>query len=135
MVNNPFQQIEVGEFQVTVRPLYLPDHSHPERDEYVFAYFVRIENIGRKTAQLLSRYWHIFDAIGEETEVRGDGVVGEQPVIGPGEVYEYQSFCVLKSPRGFMQGSYRFIGSDDILFDVPIPRFDLTVAGSAWPAA
>ena len=135
MRNNPFERAEEGAIRVSVRPLYLPDHSNPESDEYVFAYFVRIENHGRKTAQLLARYWHIFDSIGEEYEVRGEGVVGEQPLLAPGETYEYQSFCVLKSPNGFMQGSYRFIGSDDVLFDVPIPRFDLTVTGSAWPAA
>lgn len=121
--------------QVNVRPLYLPDHSHPERGEYVFAYFVRIENTGRKTVQLLARRWSIFDSIGEEQEISGEGVVGEQPVLAAGQVFEYQSFCVLKSQRGFMQGSYRFIGSDDVLFDAPIPRFELATTGSAWPAA
>ncbi|MBC8163670.1 MAG: Co2+/Mg2+ efflux protein ApaG [Roseiflexaceae bacterium] len=125
----------VSEIVVSVRPLYLLDHSHPERGEYVFAYFVRIENGSRRVVQLLSRYWLIFDSIGEETEVRGDGVIGAQPKIQPGEVYEYQSYSVLKSPRGFMEGSYRFTTLDDVLFDVPIPRFYLTVAGSSWPAA
>lgn len=135
MMNNPFQRAEESGIRVLVRPLYLPDHSNPDANEYVFAYFVRIENNGRKTAQLLSRHWEIYDSIGEEYEVRGDGVVGEQPVIAAGETYEYQSFCVLKSPNGFMQGSYRMIGSDDVLFDVPIPRFELDASGSAWPAA
>lgn len=135
MSNNPFQPIEEGSIRVTVRPLYLANQSQPTEGEYVFAYFVRIENHGRKTAQLLTRHWYIFDSIGEETEVRGEGVIGEQPVLAAGETYEYQSFCVLKSPSGFMQGAYQFIGSDDILFDVPIPRFDLTTGGSTWPTA
>lgn len=135
MTNNPFQRAEESGIRVSVRPLYLPDHSNPNENEYVFAYFVRIENNGRKTAQLLSRYWQIYDSVGEEYEVRGDGVIGEQPVIPAGGVYEYQSFCVLKSPNGLMQGSYRMIGSDDILFDVPIPRFELDASGSAWPTA
>ena len=135
MTNNPFQLHEERGIRVTVRPLYLPDNSQPLRNEYVFAYFVRIENQGRKTAQLLNRHWYIYDSIGEELEVRGEGVVGDQPLLAPGEAYEYQSFCVLKSASGFMQGSYQFIGSDDILFDVPIPRFILTTEGSQWPAA
>ena len=135
MANNPFQQVEEGSIRVTVRALYLADQSDPVQNSYVFAYFVRIENQGRKTAQLLSRHWYIFDSIGEETEVRGEGVIGEQPTLAAGETFEYQSFCVLKSPRGFMQGAYKFIGSDDVLFDVPIPRFDLTSSGSTWPAA
>ncbi|KAB8144527.1 Co2+/Mg2+ efflux protein ApaG [Chloroflexia bacterium SDU3-3] len=135
MRHNPFLQMEEERIRVSVRPLYLADHSNPDQGEYVFAYFVRIENASRKTAQLLSRHWRIFDSIGEESEVRGDGVVGEQPTLAPGEVFEYQSFCVLKSPQGAMDGSYRFIGVDDVLFDVPIPRFELTVTGSPWPAA
>lgn len=135
MLNNPFQQQEESGVRVLVRPLYLHDHSNPNDNEYVFAYFVRIENNGRKTVQLLSRHWQIYDSIGEEYEVRGDGVVGEQPTIASGGTYEYQSFCVLKSPHGVMQGSYRMIGSDDILFDVPIPRFELDANGTTWPTA
>ncbi|GIV95053.1 MAG: Co2+/Mg2+ efflux protein ApaG [Chloroflexus sp.] len=92
--------------RISVRPQYLPGHSFPPLQRFVFAYDVRIENISRRTAQLMSRRWLIYDSIGEELEVVGDGVVGLQPVLGPGDVHEYQSYCVLKSPRGWMEGEY-----------------------------
>lgn len=134
-MNRPFYYQETQGIRVTVRPLYLPDHSQPERNEYVFAYFVRIENVGRRTVQLLSRRWLIHDSTGEDLEVVGDGVVGEQPILSPGGIHEYQSFCILKSPSGSMEGSYRFIASDDVLFDAAIPRFELSTEGSEWPMA
>ena len=84
---------------------------------------VRIENVGGRSAQLLSRHWEIHDSIGEDTNVEGDGVVGEQPVIAPGRVHEYRSFCVLKSPRGHMEGQYRFARPDRGTFAAHIPRF------------
>ncbi|HEU4327633.1 MAG TPA: Co2+/Mg2+ efflux protein ApaG [Roseiflexaceae bacterium] len=123
----PFYYRETHGIRVFVRPVYLPDHSQPEQRNYVFAYFVRIENIDRRTVQLLARRWQIHDSIGEDYEVVGDGVVGEQPVLEPGQVHEYQSFCVLKSSSGHMEGSYRFFVSDDhSTFEAAIPRFDLT---------
>lgn len=114
--------------RISVRPVYLEGHSNPNFNHYVFAYFVRIDNLSRKKVQLLSRYWLIHDSIGTDEEVRGDGVVGEQPVLVAGSGHEYQSFCVLRSPQGYMEGSYRFIASDDTIFDAPIPRFYLDAA-------
>ena len=112
--------------RVTVRPVFLPEQSVPEQRQFVFAYYVRIENVGEQAAQLLSRRWRIHDSIGEDTSVAGDGVVGEQPLIVPGGVHEYQSFCVLKSGSGFMEGEYRFQRADATRFDAVIPRFDLS---------
>jgi ApaG protein len=128
----PFYYKETRGIRITVRPQYLPDHSQPLQLQYVFAYFVRIENVGKRKVQLLSRRWLIYDSIGEEREVVGDGVVGEQPVLVGGDVHEYHSFCVLKSPYGYMEGSYRFIGLDDVLFETEIPRFILTTDESSW---
>lgn len=112
--------------RITVRPNFLPDQSIPEQRQYVFAYNVRIENIGQQSAQLLSRRWRIHDSIGEDTVVAGDGVVGEQPLLVPGAVHEYQSFCVLKSANGYMEGEYRFVRADTTRFEASIPRFQLT---------
>jgi ApaG protein len=114
--------------RITVRPLFLPEHSEPRASRYVFAYFIRIENVGDQPAQLLRR-WLIHDSIGEDTEVEGEGVVGEQPLLAPGEVHQYQSFCVLKSRRGHMEGTYQFVRGDGTPFEAVIPRFELE-AGS-----
>lgn len=119
--------------RISVRPLYLETHSDPSLYHYVFAYFVRIENCSKRTVQLLTRRWLIHDSIGEENEIVGDGVVGEQPTLAPGEVHEYQSFCVLKSPSGYMEGSYRFISHDNLFFDALIPRFLLDASEPALP--
>ncbi len=121
----PFFYRETQGMRITVRPLFMPEHSEPLVQRYVFAYLVRIENTSRRTSQLLTRYWRIYDSIGEEHEVRGDGVVGEQPVLAPGDTHEYSSFCVLKSPHGWMEGAYRFINNDDTLFEAQVPRFAL----------
>src|SRR5687767_1284942 len=83
-------------------PFFYRDESKPERGQFVFGYAVRIENIGREPAQLLRRRWLIHDSIGEDTEVEGEGVIGEQPMIEPGRIHEYRSFCILKSPSGYM---------------------------------
>jgi len=119
--------------RVTVRPVYLRDQSDPAAQHYVFAYYVRIENVGTLPAQLLSRRWLIHDEIGgdnENMEVEGPGVVGEQPVITPGQVHEYQSFCILKSGEGYMEGTYGFLRADGVAFDAEIPRFTLSVTES-----
>jgi len=116
-------------FRVTVRPAFLAEQSAPDQRQYAFAYFVRIENVSQRRAQLLSRRWHIHDDIGESTEVVGDGVVGEQPIIVPGGVHEYQSFCVLKSPSGFMEGEYFFEAVGGERFACEIPRFALVADG------
>jgi ApaG protein len=110
---------------VPVRPTYLPEHSRPHARHYVFASFVRIENVGKQAAQLISRRWRIHDSIGEDSQVEGEGVIGEQPMIAPGRVHEYQSFVILKSPSGHMEGDYHFVRTDDSAFDALIPRFEL----------
>jgi ApaG protein len=126
----PFYHRESSGIRITVRPVYLRDQSEPGAKHYVFAYHVRIENVGSEPAQLLSRRWLIHDSIGEDTEVEGDGVVGEQPNIDPGEVHEYQSFCILKSGEGFMEGHYNFVRPDSTTFRAQIPRFLLSVTAS-----
>ncbi len=116
---------ETNDIRITVRPQFL--HSEPahDGDEYVFAYKIQIKNLGKDPAQLLWRQWYIHDSIGEESEVEGEGVVGEQPVIEPGRTHEYQSFCILRSPRGYMEGAYQFAREDGSRFTAFIPRFFL----------
>ena len=130
MSRRPFFYRESHGIRVTVRPTYLPEQSRPHARHYVFAYYVRIENIGTDTSQLMSRRWLIHDSAGEDTEVEGEGVVGEQPVIDPGGVHEYQSFCILKSGEGFMEGHYNFVKPDSTTFRAEIPRFILSASAS-----
>ncbi len=108
-----------------MRPTFLKDQSHPERGQFVFAYLVRIENVGRAAARLLTRRWLIHDSAGEDTEVEGEGVIGEQPRLPPGGVHEYRSFCVLRSESGYMEGHYGFVRDDGSAFNALIPRFTL----------
>ena len=110
---------------VTVRPIYLEDQSDPEDGHYVWAYHVRIENHGTSTVQLLTRHWEITDALGHVREVDGEGVVGEQPVLPPGESYEYTSGTPLPTPSGIMVGSYRMETDSGEPIDVDIPAFSL----------
>ena len=110
---------------VTVRPRYLEDQSEPEDGHFVWAYHVRIENDGDETVQLLNRYWCITDGQGRIHEVRGAGVVGEQPVLDPGEIYEYASGTPLATPSGFMRGTYEMEGESGLRFEVAIPAFSL----------
>ncbi len=126
----PFFHRETSGIRVTVRPMYLRDQSEPSQQHYVFAYFVRIENVGQQAAQLMSRRWLIHDSAGEDIEVKGEGVVGEQPVIQPGGVHEYQSFCILKSGEGYMEGHYNFVAADGNEFRAEIPRFILSASQS-----
>lgn len=125
MPPSPFFYRQTDGIRITVRPMFLRGESFPAHGQFVFAYFVRIENVGRESVQLMSRRWLIHDAIGENTEVVGDGVVGEQPLIAPGHVHEYQSFCVLKSPSGAMEGHYQLVREDGTSFTAAIPRFEL----------
>ncbi|MDX2192140.1 MAG: Co2+/Mg2+ efflux protein ApaG [Gemmatimonadales bacterium] len=125
-----FYRITDG-IRITVRPIFLPEQSRPQQKHFVFAYFVRIENVGQQTVQLLTRRWLIHDSIGQDSEVQGDGVVGEQPVIPPGKVHEYQSFCVLQSEAGHMEGSYTFQRGDGQRFQAAIPRFILDAQENA----
>lgn len=112
---------------VEVRTRYLEDQSEPTQDRYVFAYTVRLRNTGTVGAKLLGRHWIITDANGQVREVDGEGVVGEQPQLGPGESFEYTSGAVLETDLGTMHGSYRMLGDDGIPFEAPIPAFTLTV--------
>ncbi len=111
--------------RVVVRPFYLEDQSSPEEDHYVWAYHVEITNIGDETVQLRTRYWHITDALGRVHEVHGAGVVGEQPVLRPGETFEYTSGTPLATPSGIMVGRYRMVSESGEQFDVAIPAFSL----------
>ena len=119
--------------RISVRPSFLSSQSRPALGHFVFGYAVRIENVGIEPAKLISRLWRIHDSIGlgEDHEVRGDGVVGEQPRLEPGQVHEYQSYCILKSPTGFMEGHYEFVKDDGGRFVALIPRFDLDAAAEA----
>jgi ApaG protein len=129
----PFYYRVTDGIRITVRPVYLPERSNPLKQQYVFAYFVRIENVGEVTGQLRSRRWLIHDSIGEETAVEGEGVVGEQPILAKGQVHEYQSFCVLKSASGYMEGQYVFHRPDGSILSAEIPRFHLEASESAEP--
>lgn len=110
---------------VKVEPTFLDEQSDPDERHYVWAYKVRIENRGGATVQLLNRYWRITDAGGQTQEVRGPGVVGEQPVLAPGEAYEYTSGCPLGTPSGIMVGAYEMETEEGERFDVAIPAFSL----------
>ena len=120
-----------NDVRVTVRPWFLAAQSQPVLGRFVFGYHIRIENVGSGPVQLLTRYWLIKDSNGEETIVEGEGVVGEQPVIAPFRSHEYQSYCVLKSPSGSMEGRYTFVRSDGSRFEADIPRFELDAGATA----
>jgi ApaG protein len=116
---------------VSVEPMYLDGESVPEKNIYVWAYTVRIENKGAETLQLRTRHWKITDAYGRVQEVKGPGVVGEQPVLKPGEAFEYTSGTPLNTPSGIMGGTYAMEKDTGELFDVEIPPFSLDAPGSA----
>ncbi|SFC01443.1 ApaG protein [Parapedobacter composti] len=112
--------------KVSVETVYQPEYSNPENEHYMFAYRITIENLGDYSVQLLRRHWYIFDSNGTRREVEGEGVVGQQPVIEPGEQHEYVSGCNLKSDMGTMKGSYQMLREfDGYIFEVEIPKFDL----------
>lgn len=108
---------------------YIDEQSAPESDRYVFSYTITISNTGAVPARLLSRHWIITDANGKVQEVSGDGVVGEQPHLNPGEQFRYSSGAVLETPVGSMQGLYRMQADNGISFDAPIAPFTLAVPG------
>ena len=114
---------------VSVVPFYLEEQSDPSESRYVWAYRITIDNRSDETVQLLSRYWHITDGTGRIEEVRGPGVVGEQPELGPGDSYQYTSGCPLSTPSGIMVGRYTMQDSSGGLFDVDIPAFSLDLPG------
>jgi ApaG protein len=111
--------------QVTVQPIYLEEQSAPEEQRFVWAYHVRIENLGGETVQLRTRHWRITDGLGRVQEVKGAGVVGEQPVLEPGGSFEYTSGTPLPTPSGFMVGTYQMETPSGERFDVAVPAFSL----------
>lgn len=113
--------------RVQVQSVYDEERSSPGESYYFFAYRVRISNLGSETARLVSREWFITDADGETQRVQGPGVVGEQPLLAPGEAFEYTSFCHLSTPVGSMHGSYRMVRQDGEEFDAEIAPFSLAV--------
>jgi ApaG protein len=113
--------------RVTVRSQYLPERSSPKGGQYAFAYTVRIANEGEETAQLRTRHWVITDGEGKVQEVRGEGVVGEKPILKPGQAFEYTSWCMLATPHGSMQGTYQMVGEDGGQFDAQIAPFTLAL--------
>lgn len=112
---------------VQVQTRFVPDQSKPDDDRYVFAYTIKLRNAGEQPARLLARHWVITDANGKIEEVRGDGVVGEQPWIRPGDDFEYTSGAVLETAVGVMSGSYHMMADDGTRFDAPIPPFTLSI--------
>ena len=124
-VAEPTSQAVTDGIRVRVQSLYLPDQSSPRDERYVFAYTITISNEGARTAQLRTRHWIITDARGEVEEVRGDGVVGEQPRLAPGQSFQYTSGCQLTTAVGTMHGTYRFWRDDGSYFDAVIATFSL----------
>ena len=115
------------EIRVLVKTQYVEDQSDPAAGRHVFAYTISITNVGTVPAQLISRHWIITDADGKVQEVRGLGVVGHQPLLKPGESFEYTSGCSLSTPVGTMRGSYQMTAEDGSQFDAPIPEFVLSM--------
>lgn len=110
---------------VRVRPMFMDEESSPEDDKFLWAYQIEIENRGKRTLQLMTRYWQITDSDGRIQEVRGEGVVGKQPVLRPGANFEYTSGCPLTTPSGMMQGAYQFEDEEGDFFEAKIPLFAL----------
>ncbi len=114
-----------SEFKITTTTVYVESESAPDQHRYFFAYKISIKNVGSGTAQLMSRHWVITDALGHTEEVRGPGVVGLQPKITAGQVFEYDSACPLRTSSGTMKGTYQFVSEEGENFDVEIPEFYL----------
>jgi ApaG protein len=112
---------------VAARTTFVPEQSDPDRSRYVFAYTITITNTGSVAAQLLTRHWIITDAAGKVQEVKGDGVIGEQPRLAPGESFEYTSGSMIATPVGTMRGSYQMVADDGERFDATIPEFTLSM--------
>ena len=119
----------MNNIRVEVETVYRDDQSDPNDGRYVFSYTITIRNEGDAPARLLTRHWLITDANGKVQEVRGDGVVGEQPYLKPGQGFRYSSAARIETPVGAMQGSYQMVGDDGIQFDAPIPPFRLAMPG------
>lgn len=113
------------QIQVTVLPEFLADRSDPSESQFFWAYTIEIANLGDLDVQLVSRHWRITDGEGAVEEVRGAGVVGEQPILKPGETFRYTSGCPLRTPSGIMAGSYRMVNANSEAFDIEVPAFSL----------
>ena len=118
---------ESARISVQVQSLYIASQSSPEEERFVFAYTITIRNLGRNAVQLLGRYWLIANGNGRETEVQGEGVVGEQPVIAPGSEFQYTSGAIIETPMGTMQGHYVMQDEEGETFHIDIPVFRLAV--------
>lgn len=118
------------EFTVEVEPEALPQQTDPARAVYAFAYTVTVRNTGNVTAQLIARHWHICDAQGHTEEVKGLGVVGHQPLLKPGEAFQYSSGCRLRTPIGSMHGSFFCVAEDGERFEAQVPMFVLQAQGA-----
>ncbi|HEX9195797.1 MAG TPA: Co2+/Mg2+ efflux protein ApaG [Azonexus sp.] len=116
-------------YRIEIKPVpqFIPEQSDPDDSRYVFAYTITIRNLGEMPAQLIARHWIITDANNEVQEVRGLGVVGNQPLLKPGESFEYSSGCSLATPVGTMKGSYQMVGEDGTRFEAEIPEFVLAI--------
>ncbi|MGD1093744.1 MAG: Co2+/Mg2+ efflux protein ApaG [Bryobacteraceae bacterium] len=121
----PISEAVTQSIRVEVLSRHSPENSRPMEDEWVFQYTVRITNQGTDTVQLLSRHWIITDALEHVQEVKGPGVVGQQPVLAPGESFKYSSWCPLKTPTGTMRGTYQMVRTDGTQFDIEIAPFAL----------
>jgi len=122
---SPISDAVTHEIRVEVMARHAQENSRPREGEWVFQYTVRITNQSQETVQLLSRHWIITDGTGQVEEVRGPGVVGEQPVLAPGESFKYSSWCPLRTPTGMMQGTYRMTRDSGEQFDIKIAPFGL----------
>ncbi len=124
-MTKPHYEEVTRNIRVAVEPNFLEDQSEPEESRYLWSYHVTIENKGAETVQLLSRFWRITDSRGRVREVRAEGVIGEQPILKPGQMFEYTSGAPLETPSGFMTGTYRMRTASGESFEIGIPMFAL----------
>jgi ApaG protein len=124
-MTGPVSEAVTNSIRVEVISKYSPENSRPHQDAWIFEYTVRITNQGQDTVQLISRHWIITDALDNVEEVQGPGVVGQQPVLEPGDSFKYSSWCPLKTPTGIMHGTYQMIGNQGGKFDIEIAPFAL----------
>ena len=127
MSNLSMRKRSTNDIKITIETNYIPEQSLPEQSRYVFAYTITIANIGTAPARLLRRHWIITDANNKVQEVHGDGVVGQQPHLLPGEIYQYTSGAILETPIGCMQGNYDMLADNGVEFAATIPLFSLTM--------
>lgn len=127
LFNKPMSSARIHQISVISVAQFLPEQSDTESGRYVFSYTITLRNTGNVAAQLISRHWIITDSDQRIQEVRGLGVVGHQPLLQPGETFEYSSGCVIATPVGTMRGSYQMVSEDGTSFDAPIPEFTLSI--------